>query len=144
MNRIVKIFLRLALSAGFLSAVADRWGMWSPENSAWGNWESFVEYTGVLNPWMPEVMIPIAATVATAAEFVFALFLIVGFKTEKTAFLSGVLLLAFAVSMTLYLGVKAPLDFSVFSASAGAFALSLMKEKYLEVDSLIFKTRLEN
>ena len=41
--------------------------------------------------------------------------------------------------MTFSTGIKGALDYSVFSASAGAFALSLMKEKYFEIDSLISK-----
>jgi UPF0716 family protein affecting phage T7 exclusion len=40
------------------------------------------------------------------------------------ALLSGMLLLAFALAMTVALGVKMPLDLSVFSASAGAFLLA--------------------
>lgn len=131
---IVKIFLRLAISIGFLSAVADRFGFWSKENSTWGNWDSFLEYTQVLNPWIPNALIPTIGVIATAAEVIFALFLIVGFKTELFAKLSGFLMLIFAISMTLSTGIKGALDYSVFSASAGAFALSLMKEKYFELD----------
>lgn len=136
MKRLVKIFLRLSIAAGFLSAVADRWGMWSVEYSAWGNWDSFLEYTHVLNPWFPESSIPFIAILATTAEFVFAVCLILGLKTELVAFLSGVLLLIFALSMSFSIGVKAPLDFSVYTASAAAFALSLIKDKYLEIDML--------
>ncbi|MCJ7467052.1 MAG: hypothetical protein MUO53_10210 [Maribacter sp.] len=55
--------------------------------------------------------------------------------------MSGILLLLFALSMTFSTGIKGAFDFSVFSASAGAFALSLMKEKYLELDILISKTK---
>jgi hypothetical protein len=33
--------------------------------------------------------------------------------------------LAFAITMTLALGLKAPLDFSVFVAAAGAFLLAV-------------------
>jgi len=65
--------------------------------------------------------------------------LIIGFKTELFAKWSGFLLLLFALSMTFSTGIKGALDFSVFTASAGAFALSLMKEKYMELDSLIAK-----
>jgi len=64
------------------------------------------------------------AWTATVAETVLGLALLVGWRTRPAAFLSGVLLLVFAVSMTCSLGIKAPLDFSVFSASAGAFLLS--------------------
>lgn len=76
---------------------------------------------------------------ATVAEIVFAVFLIIGFKTELFAKLSGFLLLLFAVSMTFSTGIKGAFDYSVFSASAAAFALSLIKEKYLELDNLIPK-----
>ena len=84
-------------------------------------------------------LIPTIGLLVTIAEIVFTIFLIIGFKTELFAKLSGFLLLLFAVSMTFSTGVKGALDFSVFSASAGAFALSLMKEKYLELDNLISK-----
>ncbi len=133
----VKLFLRLALSVGFLSAVADRFGLWNKEVSTWGNWDSFIEYTSLINPWMPDFMAPILGGVATAAEVIFAIFLLIGFKTELFAKLSGLLLLAFALSMTFSVGIKGVFDYSVFSASAAAFALGLMKNKYLEVDSLL-------
>ncbi|MBO3099942.1 DoxX family protein [Gelidibacter pelagius] len=137
--KIIKLFLRLAIAFGFLSASADRLGMWPKESSAWGNWDSFLEYTQVLNPWVPDTLIPTVGTIATAAEIIFAIFLIIGFKTELFAKLSGILLLIFALSMTFTIGIKSVFDYSVFTASAAAFALSFLKEKYLEVDLLIAK-----
>ncbi len=56
--KIVKLFLRLAISIGFLSAVADRIGMWPKEVSAWGNWDNFLSYTQLINPWIPHQLIP--------------------------------------------------------------------------------------
>ena len=137
--KIIKLFLRLAIAIGFLSAVADRFGMWSKENSAWGNWDSFLAYTQLLNPWIPNSLIPTMGILATGAEITFAIFLIIGYKTELFAKLSGFLLLTFALSMTFTIGLKSAFDYSVFSASAGAFALGLLKEKYLELDNLIAK-----
>jgi len=137
----VKIFLRMAIALGFLSAVADRFGMWSKEVSVWGNWDSFLQYTEFINPWFPISMISVIGIIATTAEIVFAVCLIVGFKTELFSKLSGILLLIFALSMTFSTGIKGALDYSVFSASAGAFALSLMKGKYLELDNLISKPK---
>lgn len=134
----IKIFLRIAISFGFLSAVADRFEMWSKEVSAWGNWESFLQYTALINPWCPTELVPTLAIIATSAEILFAVFLLIGFKTELFAKLSGLLLLVFALSMTFSIGIKGVFDSSVFIASAGAFALSTMKEKYLELDQLIF------
>lgn len=133
----VKLFLRFAIALGFLSAVADRFGIWPKEVSVWSNWDSFLEYTRVINPWFPDSFIPVIGAVATAAEIIFAICLILGFKTELFAKLSGVLLLIFALSMTFSIGIKGAFDYSVFSASAGAFALSVLKEKYWEVDSLM-------
>lgn len=130
----VKIFLRLALSVSFLSAVADRFGFWSKEVSAWGNWDNFVAYTKLLNPLVPESLVNPVAILATAAEIVFAIFLLLGFKTELFARLSRYLLLLFALSMTFFTNIKGAFDYSVFTASGAAFALSLMKEKYLEID----------
>ena len=140
-NKLINLFLRLALAGSFLSAVADRFGIWSPEISVWGNWENFLAYPQMINPWLPEPLIPATGIFATAAEVVFALFLLIGFKTELFAKLSGFLLLLFALSMTFSTGIKGAFDYSVFSAAGCAFALSLMKEKYLELDSFIFKMK---
>lgn len=138
-SKTIKLFLRLALSLSFLSAVADRFGMWSLEISAWGNWDQFIAYTKIINPWFPASVIPTLGIVATTAEIIFALCLLIGFKTELIARWSGVLLLIFGLSMTFSTGIKGAFDYSVFSASAAAFALSVMKEKYLELD-LLFLT----
>lgn len=120
-----------------LSAVADRFGLWPADISAWGNWQSFLDYTGVLNPWIPTILIPFLAILATVAEALFGICVLIGLKTEFFAKLSGVLLLIFALAMTFSLSIKAPLDYSVFAASGAAFALSTMKTKFLELDVLI-------
>ncbi|MDO1451626.1 DoxX family protein [Rhodocytophaga aerolata] len=138
-KKILKLFLRIALSARFLSAVADRFGWWNKEVSVWGNWNSFLAYTELINPGLPKAVVPAIGIIATGAEILFAFFLIIGFKTELFAKLSGFLLLLFGLAMIISTGIKAALDYSVFPATAAAFALSLIKEKYLEVDSLISK-----
>lgn len=133
-KKLVKVFLRIAISAAFLSAVADRFGMWNSEVAVWGNWDNFLNYTQLISPWIPTTLIPAAAIIATAAEIVFAVCLLIGFKTQLFAKLSGFLLLIFALSMTFSTGIKGAFDFSVFTAAGAAFALSLMKETYLELD----------
>src|SRR5688572_18395395 len=138
-KKINKLFLRLAIGTAFLSAVADRFGWWDEKVAVWGNWGSFLEYTQLINPWVSDSLISTLGIIATAAEIVFGIFLIIGFKTEFFARLSGILLLIFALSMSLSTGLKGAFDYSVFTASAGAFALSLMKEKYLELDNLMSK-----
>ncbi|MBL7864175.1 MAG: DoxX family protein [Cyclobacteriaceae bacterium] len=137
MTGYLKLFLRLAVAAGFLSAVADRFGYWPASVTVWGSWQKFVEYTGIINPWLPSGMVPAAAAVATVAEIILALMLIAGYKTENAARLSGFLMLTFGLAMTFSTGLKGALDYSVFSAAGAAFGLSLIKEKFLEIDSLL-------
>jgi len=124
-------FLRLSLAAGFLSAVADRLGLWGPPgapNVGWGEWSTFVDYVATLNWFAPTSLVPFLAWASTLAETLFALGLIVGWKLRWFALASGVLLLSFALTMTMAQGVKAPLDFSVFAAASGAFLLAAIAE----------------
>jgi uncharacterized membrane protein YkgB len=57
-------------------------------------------------------------------EVVLAVGLLAGFRLPMFAFASGVLLLAFAVNMTVALGTQPPLSSSVWTAAAGAFVLA--------------------
>ncbi len=128
-EKTVIYFLRFSIGVAFLSAVADRFSLWGPLGAtdvAWGNFENFTQYTGTLNPLAPAAVIPTMAWFATILELALGLFLIVGFKIKESAFLSGCLLAIFALTMTFTLGIKAPLNYSVFSASAAAFALFLI------------------
>ena len=140
-QNLVKLFLRLAIALGFLSAVADRFELYPKEISVWGTWQSFVEYTAFINPWLPASLVAPAAIAATAAEVAFGIALLIGFKTELSAKLSGILLLTFALAMTFSLSAKAPFDYSVYAAAAAAFALATMKKKFWELDSMIGKEK---
>jgi hypothetical protein len=60
-------------------------------------------------------------------EIVVALGLLIGWQLRWVALAGGLLLLSFAVTMTIALGIKAPLDFSVFGAAAGAFLLAAIR-----------------
>ena len=83
--KILKLFLRLGVSAGFLSAVADRLGYWPANISVWGNWESFLSYTELINPMVPKSWIPGLGILATAAELILGICLLIGLNTEMTA-----------------------------------------------------------
>ncbi|MDD7887072.1 DoxX family protein [Flavivirga sp. 57AJ16] len=138
-QNIIKLFLRLAISSSFLSAVADRLGLWLQKISVWGNWQSFLDYTQLINPLIPKSIIPFLGLTATILEIVFAVCLLIGFKTELFAKLSGSLLLLFALAMCFSTGIKGAFDYSVLSAAAAAFALSAMKEKHYEIDTILNK-----
>ena len=124
--RTVTVCARLALAASFLAAVTDRLGFWGPNgtsNVAWGDMRHFQEYAAELNPWFPTSVIPFISWFVTAAETSLSLGLITGFRIRLVAFLSGLLLLAFAIGMIAGTGLKAALNASVFSASACGFLL---------------------
>lgn len=143
-TRLLKLFLRFGIAAGFLSAVADRLGYWPQEISAWGNWENFLSYTAIINPWAPEALIPALGAIATAAEALLGICLLLGLRTQLAAKTSGWLMLGFALAIAFSTGIKGAFDYSVFAASGAAFALGTMKEKYLELDAIIAKTKRVN
>jgi uncharacterized membrane protein YphA (DoxX/SURF4 family) len=128
-SRYAAAFLRAALGCSFLSAVADRFGLWGAYGQphvAWGDFSHFVACTEKLNWFVPAPAITWLAWMATAIEAALGVALLLGVFPRMIAALSGILLLAFALTMTVALGIKAPLDASVFSASAGAFLLAFV------------------
>jgi uncharacterized membrane protein YphA (DoxX/SURF4 family) len=133
------VLLRFGLGFSFLSAVADRFGWWGPfgePNVAWGSFAKFTAYTAQLNWFLPHATFPILAIAATGAETLLGILLVLGWQTRIAALLSGAMLLLFAVTMTAALGIKAPLNFGVFSAMGGAFLLASCAEFPLSIDHL--------
>ena len=136
------VILRYGLGLGFLSAVADRLGLWGPfglPNVEWGDFSRFLEYTQTLNWFVPARMIPVLGVIATVAETVLGVLLIVGWRTREAALLSALLLLTFAMAMTLSLGIKAPLNYAVFTGIGGALLLSSCKRFPFTVDQLLLR-----
>ena len=125
-RKYAQLYARLALGAGFLSAVADRFGLWGPyghKNVDWGDFSHFVEYTAKVNSFLPASIVPVVAWIATIGEAALGLCLILGIYRRVAALGSAALLLLFALAMAISFGVKSPMDYSVFSASAAAFLL---------------------
>jgi uncharacterized membrane protein YphA (DoxX/SURF4 family) len=134
------LLLRIGLGVGFLSAVADRLGLWGAfgqPNVEWGNFSRFLEYTQTLNWYLPAGMIPTLGVIATGAEILCGLLLLVGWHTRTAALLSGLLLLTFGTAMTLSLGIKAPLNFAVFTGIGGALLLATFESFPFSVDALL-------
>jgi len=124
--------LKIALSLAFLSAVADRIGLWGAhgtEGVVWGNFENFVAYTKLINPWLPKALITPISYFVTGLEVVLAILLFTKWKTKEVAFISGLLLLSFGVAMAFSLGPKSALDYNVFTAAFAAFALYSLSRK---------------
>jgi len=120
----------VALGAAFLSAVADRFGLWGAPGKpgvAWGDFQHFTQYAGMVNSFLPSRVIPAVAWAATIAETTLGLGLVLGIYKRVMTLGSAALLLMFALAMSMSFGIKAPLDYSVFSASGTAFLLFAMQ-----------------
>lgn len=125
-ERAAQLALRIALGSSFLSAVADRFGIWGLPGAphvAWGNFDQFSAYTGHLLWMLPPSAVVALAWVATVLETALGIALLFGWRTDLCATLSGILLSMFALSMLFAFGPKPPLDASVFTAAAAAFLL---------------------
>lgn len=133
-----QLFLRLALGIGFLLPVMDRLGMLGQPgepNVGWGNWNNFIDYTHSLMPYLNRPIAGIMGGIATIAEVVFGILLIVGFKTRLTAIGSFALTLTFAVSMLFFAGYRTPFNYSVFTVSAASLLLSVIGEYKWSIDA---------
>lgn len=107
--KIPQLLLCLALGMGFLSAVSDRLGFLGPfgnPNIEWGNWDSFIQYTGTLMPFLDKPAVTIMGGIAMIAEAVIGILLIIGYKTRMDAISNCLLTLVSALSMMVFLGIK--------------------------------------
>ena len=125
-ERLGILYVRIALGSAFLSPVADRFGLLG-KHASWGNFANFTRYVARVNSFMPAFTIPFLAWTSTAAETAFGILLILGIWPRWVAFGSAILLFLFGTAMAISFGIKSPLDYSVFSASAGALLLSLFE-----------------
>lgn len=121
--RLVVIYARVALGAAFLSAVASRFGFYT--HSPWRrSFANFLNYTAEVNAFLPAFTIPYLAWAATVCELTFGVLLIAGAWPRWVAGASAALLAIFGTAMAISAGIKSPLDYSVFSASAAAGLLA--------------------
>jgi uncharacterized membrane protein YphA (DoxX/SURF4 family) len=123
-GRLPFLYARATLGIGFLSGIADRFGLWRGRNVGYGNFDGFIQYTAKVNSFMPASSILFLAWAATIAELVLGILLLLGIWLRWTALASALLLILFGTAMAISFGLKSPLDYSVFSASAAAFLLA--------------------
>lgn len=141
---LAQFFLRIALSASFLSAVADRFGLWGKPGSAgvnWGSWENFVQYSNAVNSFVPAQLGEMLAIIATSLEVLFPILLLVGYKIRLTAMLSGAMLVSFALAMTVSFGIKPSLDYSVWTGAAACFLLSAIGTYAYSIDNVLSRSK---
>lgn len=127
----LRVCARLAVGSAFLSAVADRFGLWGAPGSAnasWGDFAHFLAYAAKVNRFLPAALIPAVGWVATAAELSCGIgILIPGRANRWFALASGVLLALFGLGMATGTGIKSALNYSVFTASCAAFLLAAVE-----------------
>ncbi|AJW65137.1 hypothetical protein VO54_03711 [Elizabethkingia miricola] len=131
---IAVFLLRIALAAGFLSAVSSRLNLWGGQSSGWSK---FVQYTTEVNSFLPHSWIPFLAVLSTIAESFIGTLLLIGYRVHKTALCAAVLTALFGIAMSISFGCKEPLDYSVFAFSAGAFLLSTFSHYIWSLDQLL-------
>jgi putative oxidoreductase len=78
---------------------------------------------------MPAFTIAFLAWAATAAELSLGIALILGLWLRWVAGGAAILLFLFGTAMAISFGIKSPLDYSVFSASAAALLLAMYESE---------------
>jgi putative oxidoreductase len=127
LSRLPFLYAQATLGIAFLSGVADRFGLWRGRNVGYGNFDGFIKYTAKVNSFMPASSILFLAWAATIAELVLGILLLLGIWLRWTALASALLLILFGTAMATSFGLKSPLNYSVFTASATAFLLAFNK-----------------
>lgn len=126
------VLARVALSAGFLSAVADRFGLWGPTGTGhvgWGDLAHYEAYVHTLAPYLPDALVGVAGWAATLTELILGSALLLGVLPRWAALGATATLLVFGLSMFFFSGFETPLSASVFSAASAAFLLSLAPDR---------------
>jgi len=127
-ERYSMIFLRVTLGAAFLNGIVSRFGLYG-RNVGYGNYANYVKYAGEVNSFMPHWTISYLANAATLAELSFGLLLVLGLWVRWAAYGSAVLLAVFGTAMAISFGIVSPLDYSVFTACAGALVVAIYEER---------------
>jgi uncharacterized membrane protein YphA (DoxX/SURF4 family) len=123
-ERAAVFYARLAVGTAFLSAVASRFGLWNRTLDL-KHFANFTQYAAEVNSFLPKAWIPFVAWAATIAETSCGILLILGLWPRWVSLASAVLLAMFGTAMAISFGIKSPMDYSVFSASAAAVLLTL-------------------
>jgi hypothetical protein len=130
------IYLRLSLGLTFLSACRPlRTLAPGSRYAVWGDWSHFAAYAAKLNSFLPVWLHIPAACIATIAEISFGFALISGLFVRQAAYGSAALLGSLALAMTIFLEIKAPLNYSVFVGAGAAWLLAVMLDQEHEFTS---------
>ena len=142
-----QLLLRIALGVGFITPVLDRLGFlgsFGGRNIEWGNWDNFINYTGTLMPFLAKPVVNVMGILATIAETVIGISLIIGFKTRLAAIGSFLLTLIFASMMSIFLGLKLPINFATFTVCTASLLLGTIPVYEWSMDRILTKSPKSN
>ncbi|MDH2566678.1 DUF417 family protein [Acinetobacter baumannii] len=126
-----EITLRIFIGITFISAVLDRFGLWGKYNGvdvSWGSMNQFYKDVTTLTPWISDNSIYYISWFVTILELILGICMIIGFKIKYTSFLSGILFLIFAISMTMFLSFKLMLNYNVMICALSSFLLFKLEQ----------------
>jgi len=141
--KVPQLLLRIAVGIGFITPVLDRLGFLGPfgtKNIEWGNWDNFINYTGTLMPFLDKPSVNIMGILATLAEAAIGILLIIGFKTRLAAISSFFLTLIFASTMSIFLGLKVPINFATFPVCTASLLLATIPVYKWSIDNFLTST----
>lgn len=118
--------LRILIGLNFGLAVCDRFGLLGRYGSpgvSWGDFGHFVAYTRQVNAFLPAGFAPFLAVAATAAEIGLTVTLVLGIAPRLACMGAALLLLAYAIAMTISLGFTSQLYYAVPELCAGGWFL---------------------
>lgn len=145
--KLPQLLLRISLGVGFITPVLDRLGFlgsFGGRNIEWGNWANFINYTATLMPFLGKPVVNVMGILATIAESVIGISLIIGCKTRLAAVGSFLLTLTFASMMSLFLGLKLPINFATFSVCTASLLLATIPVYEWSVDRVLERAQKSN
>jgi hypothetical protein len=136
--------VRMFIGVAFLGSVGDRFGLFGSPGApgvSWGNFTNFAIYTGQMNSFLPNGMIPALAAAESVIEGVLGLGMLFGAWLRVTVWASSVLLFLFGIAMTISLGVSSQFPYAVFVLATGGWLLASVDASFISADALFARAR---
>ena len=141
-TRWMPTLVRLLLALEFLGSIGDRFGWFGGPGTtgvSWGNFERFVVYTRQVNSFLPVSLDFPLAVLATIAESLLGLALLVGLRIPLAAKLTALLLLLFGTAMAISLPLDQVFGYAVFVLATGAALVSCSDASAFSADAVVKK-----
>ncbi|MDQ3579792.1 MAG: hypothetical protein M3443_19795 [Actinomycetota bacterium] len=138
--RWLAVLVQALMAADFLLAVADRFGAFGSPGTpgvSWGNFAQFIDYTRSISPFLPDGLAPTLAVLATIAEVVLAVALLLGVRLQLAAVGAALLLVAYGMSMAVSLPAAEHFGYSVFLLAAAMLSLASLSRSTLSIDAVL-------